>query len=190
MSDPFEWDKLIKSLTPTPDAETKKKAKALFLQTAEEAERVWTETAQEDTSEPYRKSSFLRKSKNSWFHFIAGAAAMLILSLGVLTAYDSTFLLGSVRSGNDLIQYRAFPAGAKDHELDRAQRVAGELVLLKASDEVLLKSGYIPCRGQTLNAADYPALAQILADGAQTFILPDLSAQTPVSGAVWCIVAY
>lgn len=188
MSDQFELDRLMKSLTPTPDEEAKKQAKALFLQTAKEAERALTETALEDTSEPTRKAPFIRKSRNAWFHFIAGAAAMLVLTVGVLTVYDPSFLAGSVRSGNALIQYRAFPAGAKDHELD-VKRVAGELVLLKASDEAIEKSGYLPCRGQTLNAADYPALVKIFADGAQTFILPDLSEQSPVPGAVWCIVA-
>lgn len=189
MSDQFELDKLMKSLTPTPDEEAKKKAKALFLQAAEEAGHAWTEIAQENTAEPNRKSSVFRKSRNAWLHFAAGMAAMLVLTLGVLTAYDSTFLLGSVRNGNGLIQYRAFPTEAKDHELNTAERVAGELVLLKASDEVIMKSGYIPCRGQTLNAAEYPTLAKIFANGAQTFILPDLSEQSPVPGAVWCIVA-
>ena len=189
MSDQFELERLMKSLTPTPDEEAKKRAKELVLQTAEVAEHAWTETAQENTSEPKRKSPVFRKSKNAWLHFAAGMAAMLILTLGVLTAYDPTFLVGSVRNGNDLIEYRAFPVGVKDHELDSVERVAGELVLLKASDEVIMKSGYIPCRGQTLNAADYPVLAEIFADGAQTFILPDLSEQSPVPGAVWCIVA-
>ncbi|NLF42894.1 MAG: tail fiber protein [Bacteroidales bacterium] len=190
MSDQFELDRLMKSLTPPPDEEAKKKAKALFLQTAEETERTWTEIAQENTSKPQKKNPVFRKSRNAWLHFAAGMAAMLVLTLGILTAYDPTFLLGSVRSGNGLIQYRAFPAEAKDHELDSVKSVAGELVLLKASDEVLEKSGYLPCRGQTLKAADYPALAKILADGAQTFILPDLSDQSPVPGAVWCIVAH
>ena len=189
MSDQFELDRLMKSLTPTPDEEAKRKAKELFLQTAEEAEGAWTETVRENKAEPKRKSSTFRKSKNDWLHFAAGMAAMLILALGILTAYDPSFLVGTVAGGGDLIQYRAFPAGEKVSELETAQKVAGELVLLKASDEALEKSGYLPCRGQTLNAADYPALAKILANGAETFILPDLSEQSPVPGAVWCVVA-
>lgn len=189
MSDQFEFDKLMKSLTPPPDDEAKRKAKALFLQTAEEKDRAWNETTQENTAKPKRNNFVFHKSRNAWFHFAAGMAAMLILTLGVLTAYDPSFLAGSVRGGGDLLQYRAFPAGAKGHELDTVERVAGELVLLKASDDVIEKSGYLPCRGQTLNAAEYPVLAKIFADGAQTFILPDLSEQSPVTGAVWCIAA-
>lgn len=191
MSDQFELERLMKSLTPTPDEEAKKRAKELFLQTAEVAEHAWTETAQENTSEPKRKSPAFRKSKNAWLHFAAGMAAMLILTLGVLTAYDPTFLVGSVRGGSNLIHYRAFPDGVKVPAPGSTQKVLGELVLLKASGEALERSGYIPCRGQTLNVADYPALAEILANGngTGTFILPDLSEQSPVPGAVWCIVA-
>lgn len=114
--------------------------------------------------------------------------AALVLTLDILTAYDPSFLVGTVRGGGNLIQCRAFPAGANVPALDTAHKVAGELVLLKASDEVLEKSGYLLCRGQTLNAADYPALAKILANGAETFILPDLSEQSPVPSAVWCII--
>lgn len=110
--------------------------------------------------------------------------AALVLTLGILTAYDPSFLVGTVRGGGNLIQYRAFTVGANVPALDTAQKVAGELVLLKASDEAIEKGGYLPCRGQMLIAADYPALAKILADSEETFLLPDLSEQSPVPGAV------
>lgn len=186
MSDQFKPDKLLKSLTPTPDDKAKERAKALFLQTAEEAEGAWSE--QENKAESKRKNFIFFKDRKVWLSFAAGMAAMLILTLGILT-YDPTFLVGSVRGESNLIHYRTFPAGAEVPAPDTVQKVAGELVLLKASDEVLEKIGYIPCRGQTLNAADYPTLAEIFADGAQTFVLPDLSEQSPVAGAVWCITA-
>lgn len=115
--------------------------------------------------------------------------AAFVLTLGILTACDPSFLVGTVGVGGNLIQYRAFPVGAKDHELVSVESVAGELVLLKASDDVIIKNGFIPCRGQTLIAAEYPALAKIFTDGTQTFVLPDLSEQSPIPGAVWCIVA-
>ena len=38
--------------------------------------------------------------------------AALVLTLGILTAYDPSFLVGTVRGGGNLIQYRAFTVGA------------------------------------------------------------------------------
>ncbi|NLI13974.1 phage tail protein [Pelotomaculum propionicicum] len=258
MSDQFEFNELIKSLNVTPDEEAKQKAKALFLQKAEEAEQT-------QTAEHKKTGSVFRKNRRSLFNFAAGMAAMLILTVGILTAYDPSFLTGSVSGGGDIVQYRMFPAGTETPVLDTAQKYSGELsvfhipgadedinsqfiksdgaafaegfayyvtqfgskadtgkventvtkgkvlyvpvnrsdykadygnavccgeiVLLKASDKVLQKHGYLPCKGQTLNAKDYPVLAGILAPGAEQFTLPDLSGQSPVEGAVWCIAA-
>lgn len=257
MSDKFELERHIKSLTPAPDKEAKREAKALFLQTAEEAAEAWAEKAQENTAEPKRKGLLfrIRKSRKTWFNFAAGMAATLILAIGILTAYDPAYLSGSVGGGDEMIHYRMFPAGTETLALDTAQKAAGELslfhlpgegeeihgqftkidrpaptggfayyttgenkvtnggllyvpvnrsnykveygnsvcygelVLLKATNLTLKRGGYIPCNGQTLSAADYPVLAGILAPGAEKFTLPDLSEQSPVEGALWCIAS-
>lgn len=269
MSDQFEFDKLIKSLNVTPDEGAKQKAKALFLQKAEEAEQIKTARTQPQPNalpaKPIGKGFVFWKNKRVFINFAAGMAAMLILAVGILTAYDPTFLTGSVSSGGDIIQYRMFPAGTEIPLLDTAQKYVGELsifhdpgpdeninsqfaksnkgaftegfsyyvtqsgskatagssentvkkdglmyipvnrsdykvnygntvccgelILLKASDRALQENGYLPCKGQTFKSSEYPVLAGILASGSLRFTLPDLSGQTPVEGAVWCIVS-
>lgn len=130
MSDRFELDKLMKSLNITPDEEAKRKAKALFLQTAENVEEVQEIQAEQPpikTSKLKRTGFFSRKNKRAFINFAAGMAAMLVLAVGVLTAYDPTFLTGSVTGGGDIIQYRIFPAGTKSPVLDTEQKYLGEL---------------------------------------------------------------
>lgn len=269
MSDQFEFDKLIKSLNVTPDEEAKRKAKALFLQKVEEANRTQTAEPQPQQNtlsvKPKGRNFAFRNKRRAFINFAAGMAAMLVLAVGVLTAYNPTFLTGSVSGEGDIIQYRMFPAGTEAPVLDTAQKYigelsvfhvpganeninsqfiksnkitfvegfayyvtqsgskanagsventltkdgllyipvnrsdykvnygnavcCGELVLLKASDRALQKFEYIPCKGQMLKASDYPVLAEILAPGAERFTLPDLSGQSPVEGAVWCIAS-
>lgn len=133
MSDKFEFDKLIKSLNVTPDEGAKQKAKALFLQKAEEVEQAQTAQPQSQPNtvlEKPKEKGFIRNKRLAFINFAAGMAAMLILTAGIFTAYDPTFLTGSVSSGGDIIQYRMFPAGEKIPIIDTAQKYIGELSVI------------------------------------------------------------
>ena len=294
MSDHKKLDELMQSLNVPPNQEAKQKARELFLQTAEEVKQARNESN-------IKPSSIFQKNKRSLLSFAAGMAAMLILMVGVLTAYNPEFLTGSVTGTGDIVRYRIFPSeinapvldtsqkylgelsvfhmpgegeavhsqfvkcdgrtlnltgdednpalfsvlkdalgydsnatefrlpdytarsvaagfdyymtrrGTKadmrgtqdaiikdglayipvklsDYKVDYANAVCyGEIVLLKGTDKALRKSGYIPCEGQTLDASDYPMLAKMLAQGEECFTLPDLSGQSPVEGAVYCV---
>lgn len=66
--------------------------------------------------------------------------------------------------------------------------LCGEITLFKTSNPDSLSSVYLPCRGQTLKADDYPGLAYLIAPDKKEFTLPDLRGKSPIDGAEFYIV--
>lgn len=63
----------------------------------------------------------------------------------------------------------------------------GEIVLIKAKDFNEIKESVIPCNGQTVTASEYPQYANAIFPNAPSYTVPDLSGQSPIEGAQYCI---
>lgn len=183
MSDLIKTEEHLKSLDVTPDKEAKARAKAAFLDKAEEIVSTGQNAEVKKAKRKSRKKAILC--------FAAGMAAMLIMFVGIRAAYSPAFLTGTITAGGDQIYYRVFPAEVDAPALDDASPYTGELVLLPCPGQEQAYAGNLTaCDGKTLLMDDYMSLLSVISGqygldwATRSFSVPDYAA---VDGFQYCL---
>lgn len=179
MGDTKDLGRIMSSLKIHPSEIARQKAKAAFLQKAEESTR---------SLHILRKSRF-QLSRKAVLTFVAGAASMLILAAGFRSFLNPGFLSGTIAENSGIVRYRAFPPQVTIPSIRTYERYAGEIVLLPAppGGETIRKE-FLKCDGKRYDASKYPTLFSVLGvcsgnnQTASAFRVPDLSKSAVVPG--------